>query len=49
VNGERRAWYLYIPCLVWYGMAGPMGEGGVRYWVVKGGWVGVAGEETPKS
>jgi hypothetical protein len=21
-----------------------MGEGGVRYWVVKGGWAGVAGE-----
>jgi hypothetical protein len=25
-------------------MAGPMGEGGVRYWVVRSVWVGVDGE-----
>jgi hypothetical protein len=25
-------------------MAGPMGEGGVRYWVVRSDWVGVDGE-----
>jgi hypothetical protein len=25
-------------------MVGPMGEGGVRYWVVRSEWVGVDGE-----
>jgi hypothetical protein len=25
-------------------MAGPIGEGGVRYWVVRSDWVGVDGE-----
>jgi hypothetical protein len=31
VTGERRAWYLYIPCRGLLKMAGPMGAGGIRY------------------
>jgi ribosome-associated protein YbcJ (S4-like RNA binding protein) len=44
VNGERRMWYLYIPCQDLLQMAGLMGEGGIRYWAVQSGWVGVEGE-----
>jgi hypothetical protein len=37
VNGERRAWYLYILCQGLPEMAGPMEEGGIRYWAVQSG------------
>jgi hypothetical protein len=29
-------------------MAEPMGEGGIRYWAVQSGWVGVEGEVQKK-
>jgi hypothetical protein len=29
MNGERKAWYLYIPCQGLHEMAGPVGEGGI--------------------
>jgi hypothetical protein len=41
VNGERKAWYIYIPCQGLLEMAGPMGEGGIRYSAVYSGRVGV--------
>jgi hypothetical protein len=34
---------IYIPCRGLFGIAGPMWEGGIRYWAVQGGWVGVEG------
>jgi hypothetical protein len=45
VNGERKAWYLYtsIPCQGLLEMTGPVGEGGLSYWAVQSGWVGVEG------
>jgi hypothetical protein len=43
VNGERKVGYLYIPCQGLLEMAGPMGEGGIRYWAVQSGRIGVEG------
>jgi hypothetical protein len=32
-----------MPCQGLLEMAVPMGEGGIRYWAVQSGWVGVEG------